>query len=76
MQIKIRNSACRTCPEGYMCIRGGKTPNYGYTSYDTFGWSLLSSFRLLTQDYWENLMQLVSHGPVPGPLLPGCCSLE
>lgn len=48
-----------------MCIRGGRTPNYSYTSYDTFGWSLLSSFRLLTQEYWENLMQLVSHGLVP-----------
>lgn len=51
-----------------MCLRGGKTPNYGYTNYDNFGWSLLSSFRLLTQDFWENLMQLVSPGPAPVPL--------
>lgn len=54
-----------------MCIRGGKSPNYGYTSYDAFGWALLSSFRLLTQDYWENLMQLVSHGLVPVPVSAG-----
>ncbi|XP_029698186.1 sodium channel protein type 2 subunit alpha-like [Takifugu rubripes] len=53
------SSDAGTCPEGYMCIRAGRTPNYSYTSYDTFGWSLLSSFRLLTQEYWENLMQLV-----------------
>lgn len=75
MQIKVCNDVCRTCPEGFMCIRGGKTPNYGYTNYDAFGWSLLSSFRLLTQEYWENLMQLVSHGLVPVRLLPVCWSL-
>lgn len=71
MQIKMCDAACRTCPEGFLCIRGGKNPNYGHTSFDTFGWSLLSSFRLLTQDYWDNLVQLVSPGPVPGGGLGG-----
>ena len=37
----------------------GENPNYGYTTFDTFGYALLCSFRLLTQDYWENLYQLV-----------------
>lgn len=63
--MKISNDVFRSCPKGFTCIRGGKTPNNGYTSYDNFGWSLLSSFRLLTQEYWENLMQLVSNGLVP-----------
>ncbi|XP_070764213.1 sodium channel protein type 4 subunit alpha B-like [Enoplosus armatus] len=46
------------CPEGYTCLKTGKNPNYGYTSYDSFGWSLLSLLRLMTQDFWENLVQL------------------
>ncbi|XP_018620019.1 sodium channel protein type 4 subunit alpha B isoform X2 [Scleropages formosus] len=46
------------CPDGYMCIKAGRNPNYGYTSYDTFGWAFLALFRLMTQDFWENLFQL------------------
>ncbi|XP_030397221.1 sodium channel protein type 4 subunit alpha [Gopherus evgoodei] len=46
------------CPEGYMCMKAGRNPNYGYTSYDTFSWAFLSLFRLMTQDFWENLFQL------------------
>ncbi|XP_061446623.1 sodium channel protein type 4 subunit alpha-like isoform X2 [Rhineura floridana] len=46
------------CPEGYVCMKAGRNPNYGYTSYDTFSWAFLSLFRLMTQDYWENLFQM------------------
>ncbi|KAG6922717.1 sodium channel, voltage-gated, type IV, alpha, partial [Chelydra serpentina] len=46
------------CPEGFMCMKAGRNPNYGYTSYDTFSWAFLSLFRLMTQDFWENLFQL------------------
>ncbi|XP_062825300.1 sodium channel protein type 3 subunit alpha isoform X1 [Anolis carolinensis] len=46
------------CPEGYTCVKAGRNPNYGYTSFDTFSWAFLSLFRLMTQDYWENLYQL------------------
>uniref|UniRef100_A0A674PNM9 Sodium channel protein n=1 Tax=Takifugu rubripes TaxID=31033 RepID=A0A674PNM9_TAKRU len=45
------------CPEGYVCKRVGANPDYGYTSFDSFGWAFLSLFRLMTQDYWENLYQ-------------------
>lgn len=38
----------------------GRNPNYGYTSFDTFGWAFLSLFRLMTQDYWENLYHQVT----------------
>lgn len=44
-------------------MKAGRNPNYGYTSFDSFGWAFLALFRLMTQDYWENLFQLV------GPLL-------
>ncbi|XP_058027542.1 sodium channel protein type 8 subunit alpha isoform X11 [Ahaetulla prasina] len=46
------------CPEGYMCMKAGRNPNYGYTSFDTFSWAFLALFRLMTQDFWENLYQL------------------
>uniref|UniRef100_A0A8C2JWQ8 Sodium channel protein n=1 Tax=Cyprinus carpio TaxID=7962 RepID=A0A8C2JWQ8_CYPCA len=45
------------CPEGFMCIKAGRNPDYGYTSFDTFSWAFLSLFRLMTQDFWENLYQ-------------------
>ncbi|XP_018124490.1 sodium channel protein type 4 subunit alpha isoform X3 [Xenopus laevis] len=45
------------CPDGFICMKTGRNPNYGYTSFDTFGWAFLSLFRLMTQDYWENLYQ-------------------
>uniref|UniRef100_A0A3Q3H2G8 Sodium channel protein n=1 Tax=Labrus bergylta TaxID=56723 RepID=A0A3Q3H2G8_9LABR len=47
------------CPEGYTCMKAGRNPNFGYTSFDSFGWAFLALFRLMTQDYWENLFQLV-----------------
>uniref|UniRef100_A0A3Q3NMP5 Sodium channel protein n=1 Tax=Labrus bergylta TaxID=56723 RepID=A0A3Q3NMP5_9LABR len=52
------SSDAGACPEGYMCLKAGRNPNYGYTSYDSFGWAYLSLFRLMTQDFWENLFQL------------------
>ncbi|XP_044073556.1 sodium channel, voltage-gated, type I-like, alpha isoform X2 [Siniperca chuatsi] len=45
------------CPEGFICLRVGRNPDYDYTSFDSFGWAFLSLFRLMTQDYWENLYQ-------------------
>nr|XP_041570205.1 sodium channel protein type 5 subunit alpha [Taeniopygia guttata] len=45
------------CPPGYKCCKIGPNPDYGFTSFDTFGWAFLSLFRLMTQDYWERLYQ-------------------
>ncbi|XP_072298967.1 sodium channel protein type 4 subunit alpha B [Eucyclogobius newberryi] len=52
------SSDAGVCPEGFVCLKAGPNPNYGYTSYDSFGWAFLSLFRLMTQDFWENLFQL------------------
>lgn len=49
----------RKCPDGFDCLKAGRNPNYGYTSFDSFGWAFLSLFRLMTQDYWENLYHQV-----------------
>ncbi|XP_055360673.1 sodium channel protein type 4 subunit alpha A [Betta splendens] len=46
------------CPEGFTCMKTGRNPNFGYTSFDSFGWAFLALFRLMTQDFWENLFQL------------------
>ncbi|XP_051994608.1 sodium channel protein type 4 subunit alpha B isoform X2 [Xyrauchen texanus] len=46
------------CPEGYTCMKTGQNPNYGYTSYDNFGWAFLALIRLMTKDFWENLLHL------------------
>ncbi|XP_038870254.1 sodium channel protein type 2 subunit alpha-like [Salvelinus namaycush] len=50
-------SGAGLCPEGFWCVKAGRNPDYGYTSFDTFSWAFLSLFRLMTQDYWENLYQ-------------------
>uniref|UniRef100_A0A7N6C4Q0 Sodium channel protein n=1 Tax=Anabas testudineus TaxID=64144 RepID=A0A7N6C4Q0_ANATE len=50
-------SGAGLCPEGFTCIKAGRNPDYGYTSFDTFSWAFLSLFRLMTQDFWENLYQ-------------------
>uniref|UniRef100_A0A3P9CYE0 Sodium channel protein n=1 Tax=Maylandia zebra TaxID=106582 RepID=A0A3P9CYE0_9CICH len=46
------------CPDGFTCVKAGSNPNFGYTSYDSFFWSLMSLFRLMMHDFWEGLMQL------------------
>ncbi|KYM97213.1 Sodium channel protein para [Cyphomyrmex costatus] len=64
------SSGAGQCLPGYTCLQGfGSNPNYGYTSFDTFGWALLSAFRLMTQDYWENLYQLVLRSAGPWHML-------
>ncbi|XP_008940731.1 PREDICTED: sodium channel protein type 5 subunit alpha-like [Merops nubicus] len=45
----------KECPKNYSCQNVGKNPDFGYTSFDHFGWAFLSLFRLMTQDCWERL---------------------
>ncbi|XP_015109194.1 sodium channel protein para isoform X1 [Diachasma alloeum] len=70
MPLCGNSSGAGMCAPGYVCLQGyGGNPNYGYTSFDTFGWALLSAFRLMTQDYWENLYQLVLRSAGPWHML-------
>nr|CAD7432951.1 unnamed protein product [Timema monikensis] len=59
-------TGARHCPEGYFCIQVGENPNHGYTNFDNFLWSMLTTFQLITLDYWENVynMVLASCGPM------------
>ncbi|XP_048201255.1 sodium channel protein type 7 subunit alpha [Perognathus longimembris pacificus] len=43
------------CPEGYVCVKEGINPDQGYTNFDNFGWAFFALFRLMTQDYPEEL---------------------
>uniref|UniRef100_A0A671SK35 Sodium channel protein n=1 Tax=Sinocyclocheilus anshuiensis TaxID=1608454 RepID=A0A671SK35_9TELE len=52
-----KSSDAGQCPENHVCIKAGPNPDFGYTSFDSFGWAFLALFRLMTQDYWENLYQ-------------------
>lgn len=50
----------RHCPVGYVCLGVGPNPNHGYTNFDNFLWSMLTTFQLITLDYWENVYNIVS----------------
>jgi hypothetical protein len=53
-------TGAQQCPPNRSCLQGfGPNPDYGFTNFDTFGWSLICSFRLMTQDYWEGLYMQV-----------------
>ncbi|GAB6018918.1 hypothetical protein CHUAL_000570 [Chamberlinius hualienensis] len=44
------------CPANYTCLPDvGPNPNYGYTSFDNFGWAMMTSFQLITLDFWEDI---------------------
>ncbi|KAM4734849.1 sodium channel protein type 4 subunit alpha B-like [Anableps anableps] len=53
------SSDSRLCPEGFTCIKVGKNPDYGFTSFDTFSWSLLAVVRIMMQDRWDILLQQI-----------------
>ncbi|XP_023033552.1 sodium channel protein 60E [Drosophila willistoni] len=59
-------TGARHCPLGYVCICVGENPNHGYTNFDNFMWSMLTTFQLITLDYWENVynMVLATCGPM------------
>lgn len=52
----------RHCSANHSCLPdAGANPNYGYTSFDHFGWAMMTSFQLVTLDFWENVYNNVSY---------------
>ncbi|KYN08599.1 Sodium channel protein 60E [Cyphomyrmex costatus] len=49
----------RHCNESYTCLCVGPNPNHGYTNFDNFLWSMLTTFQLITLDYWEDVYNKV-----------------
>ncbi|XP_025154885.1 sodium channel protein 60E isoform X2 [Harpegnathos saltator] len=56
----------RHCNESYTCLCVGPNPNHGYTNFDNFLWSMLTTFQLITLDYWEDVYNKVlsACGPI------------
>uniref|UniRef100_T1JKK7 Ion transport domain-containing protein n=1 Tax=Strigamia maritima TaxID=126957 RepID=T1JKK7_STRMM len=55
------------CDANYTCLPDiGDNPNFGYTSFDNFGSSMLNTFQLITLDYWEDIYNRVifANGPI------------
>ncbi|XP_012411266.1 sodium channel protein type 11 subunit alpha [Trichechus manatus latirostris] len=50
-----------SCSEQFKCNHTKYNPDYNYTNFDSFGWSLLAMFRLMTQDSWESLYRQILH---------------
>ena len=49
-QLCGNSSGAGPCPANYTCLEGfGENPDNDYTNFDTFGWSFLCAFRLMTQ---------------------------
>ena len=43
-----------------MCLPNiGDNPNFGYTSFDNLLWAMLTTFQLITLDFWENVYNMV-----------------
>ena len=61
---RICNHNISVCLAGY-----GNNPDYNYTNFDNFGWALLCAFRLMTQDFWESLYQMVLRTTGPWHLM-------
>ncbi|KAJ6635625.1 Sodium channel protein 60E [Pseudolycoriella hygida] len=59
-------TGARHCPQNHTCLCTGENPNHGYTNFDNFMWSMLTTFQLITLDYWENVynMVLATSGPM------------
>ena len=63
-------SGARPCPPGFICLpHVGDNPNYGFTSFDNLLWSMLTTFQLITLDYWENVYNMVRNESWNSPYL-------
>ncbi|RWS15856.1 Sodium channel protein para-like protein, partial [Dinothrombium tinctorium] len=41
--------------ESICMVDFGENPDNGYTNFDTLGWSMISTIRIMTLDYWESV---------------------
>nr|CUU99046.1 hypothetical transcript [Hymenolepis microstoma] len=47
------------CPEGYVCKGYWEGPNFGITSFDNIGYSMLTVFQCITMEGWTDIMSSV-----------------
>lgn len=46
----------RSCPAGYVCRASSRTPNFGFTSFDSVQLAYLTIFQCMTQQGWSDAM--------------------
>ncbi|KAK4323895.1 hypothetical protein Pmani_005447 [Petrolisthes manimaculis] len=57
---RVFSKCVGVCPRGYHCLPDvGDNPNFGYTNFDNFLWSMLTTFQLITLDFWEDVYNKV-----------------
>uniref|UniRef100_A0A0R3TBU4 Ion_trans domain-containing protein n=1 Tax=Rodentolepis nana TaxID=102285 RepID=A0A0R3TBU4_RODNA len=44
------------CPDGYVCKGYWEGPNFGITSFDNIGYSMLTVFQCITMEGWTDIM--------------------
>ncbi|XP_035702487.1 sodium channel protein 60E isoform X2 [Folsomia candida] len=64
------DSGTRWCPTGFVCLgMRGENPDDGWSSFDNFFASMLTTFQLITLDYWERIYDLVLSTSGPWSIL-------
>lgn len=54
------STGSQACPDSYVCLQNTiENPDFGYTNFDTIFYSSLSTFRLMTRDFWEDVLHLI-----------------
>ena len=51
----------RKCESLYVCASSLENPNFGNTSFDNIGYSLLVVFQSITLDKWSNILILTAY---------------
>ncbi|VDD80853.1 unnamed protein product [Mesocestoides corti] len=54
--LKSVPSGAFVCPVGYVCKGYWEGPNYGITSFDNIGYSMLTVFQCITMEGWTDIM--------------------
>lgn len=52
---KLTPRGTRQCPAPDECLQTDINPNDGYTSFDNFGYAMLTCAQLITLDFWEDV---------------------
>jgi len=52
---KPKSPGTRQCPGPSKCLQTDYNPNDGYTSFDNFGYAMLTCAQLITLDFWEDV---------------------
>jgi hypothetical protein len=55
------DGSSRTCLEGFICVSNATDPNYGFTTFDNVGYSILTLLGASSTDSWAFVMYYVRY---------------